>query len=265
MATLAKTIVTGARRQHVSEIDLRLENVSKRYRIQREADSIGPNDWINRARRLLAPKDTFWAVKNVSFSLQRGEVLGIIGHNGAGKSTLLKLLSGITAPTSGQITVRGRMSALLEVGSGFHPELTGRENIFLSGSILGMSRKEIHSKLHSIVDFAEVRTFIDVPVKRYSSGMYVRLGFSIAAHLEPDILLLDEVLAVGDSDFQEKCIDRILGLRKGGMTIVFISHDLSTIENICDRVLIMERGEIADEGDPRKMIGKFRHRVASFQ
>jgi ABC-type polysaccharide/polyol phosphate transport system ATPase subunit len=154
------------------------------------------------------------------------------------------------------------MSALLEVGSGFHPELTGRENIFLSGSILGMSRKEIHGKLNNIVDFAEVRTFIDVPVKRYSSGMYVRLGFSIAAHLEPDILLLDEVLAVGDVAFQEKCIDRILELRKGGITIVFISHDLRAIENICDRVLVMDRGEMVDEGTPHKMVARLRRSAA---
>jgi lipopolysaccharide transport system ATP-binding protein len=192
----------------------------------------------------------FWAARNVTFDVAAGEAVGIIGHNGAGKSTLLKLLSGITAPTAGEIRIHGRMAGLLEVGSGFHPELTGRENIFLSGTILGMARREIHRKLESIIDFAEVRPFIDLPVKRFSSGMYVRLGFSIAAHIEPEILLLDEVLAVGDSAFQEKCLQRVLGLKKSGVTIVFISHDLRAVERLCNRVLVMQRGQVVHDGPP---------------
>lgn len=195
-----------------------------------------------------AENSEFWAVKNITFDVPPGQSVGIIGHNGAGKSTLLKLLSSITAPTSGEIRIHGRMAGLLEVGSGFHPDLTGRENIFLSGTILGMRREEIHRKLESIIDFAEIRPFIDLPVKRYSSGMYVRLGFAIAAHLDLHILLLDEVLAVGDSDFQQKCIDRVLALKAAGVTIVFISHDLRAVERICERVLILDKGEVLFDG-----------------
>ena len=196
-------------------------------------------------------------MRDVSFEVERGEALGIIGANGAGKSTILKLLSSITAPTSGEIAIRGRLSAIIEVGSGFHPELTGRENVFLSGSILGMRRREISEKLESIVDFAEVRQFIDTPVKRYSSGMYVRLGFSIAAHLQPDILLLDEVLAVGDATFQAKCVKRISELKKNGTTIVFISHDLTSVELLCDRVMLLSRGRAAADGPPRDVISLY--------
>src|SRR6187397_2212659 len=174
--------------------------------------------------------DEFWAVRDVSFDVTRGETLGIIGHNGAGKSTLLKLLSRITAPTEGTITLEGRLAALIEVGSGFHPELTGRENIFLSGSVLGMRRREIAAKLDRIIEFSGVGTFIDTPVKWYSSGMYVRLGFAVAAHLEADILLVDEVLAVGDAEFQVKCLQRIQELRDRGVTSLFISHDLTAVE-----------------------------------
>ena len=186
-----------------------------------------------------------------------GEALGIIGHNGAGKSTILKLLSNMTTPTSGEIPIYGRLSALIEVGSGFHPELTGRENIHLSGSILGMRRREITDKLDRIVEFAGVRDFIDTPVKHYSSGMYVRLGFSIAAHLEPDILLLDEVLAVGDAAFQAKCLDRIHELHRQGRTIVFISHDLASVERLCGRALLLSHGRVIASGPSREVIATY--------
>ena len=201
--------------------------------------------------------DEFWAVRDVSFEVGRGETLGIIGHNGAGKSTILKLLSSVTAPSSGEITISGRLSALIEVGSGFHPELSGLENVYLSGSILGMRRREITDKLERIVEFAGVGEFIDTPVKHYSSGMYVRLGFSIAAHLEPDILLLDEVLSVGDATFQVKCLDRINELHRQGRTIVFISHDLASVERLCGRVLLFHRGQVVAAGPPRDVIATY--------
>ncbi len=218
-------------------IDLSVDHVSKRYRVRRTADANGgPRTVRQKLQALRGGSDEFWALRDISFDVARGETLGIIGHNGAGKSTILKVLSSVTAPTGGEITIRGRLSALIEVGSGFHPELTGRENIYLSGSILGMRRREIAAKLERIIDFAGVRDFIDTPVKHYSSGMYVRLGFSIAAHLEPDILLLDEVLAVGDAAFQVKCLDRVNELHRQGRTIVFISHDLGAVERMCGRV-----------------------------
>src|SRR5688500_4152466 len=193
--------------------DLKFDGVSKKYRIRKEAERReSPNKLLRKLQDWRQRSKEFWAIREVSFEVERGESLGIIGHNGAGKSTILKLLSNITTPTAGEITIHGHLSALIEVGSGFHPELSGRENVFLSGSILGMRRKEIATKLDSIVEFAELADFIDTPVKRYSSGMYVRLGFAIAAHLDPDILLLDEVLAVGDARFQAKCRDRIADL-----------------------------------------------------
>jgi ABC-type polysaccharide/polyol phosphate transport system ATPase subunit len=239
-----------------TQLDLQFEGVSKRYRIPPDQAGPGPAGWWRRFwRRGTAD---FWAVREVSFAVPRGEALGIIGHNGAGKSTILKLLSGITTPTAGAITIRGRLAALIEVGSGFHPELTGRENIYLNGSILGMRRREISAKLDSIVDFAGVRPFIDVPVKRYSSGMYVRLGFSIAAHLDPDILLLDEVLAVGDAGFQAKCLERIRQLERAGTTIIFISHDLQAVEQLCDRVLLLHQGQIIAAGAPAEVIARYR-------
>ena len=236
--------------------DLILDHVSKRYRVQHTAGdrgARGPRRRLGRRTR----SDEFWALRDVSFEVARGETLGIIGDNGAGKSTILKLLSSVTAPTSGRITIVGKLSALIEVGSGFHPELTGRENVYLSGSILGMRRREIASKLERIVDFAGVRDFIDTPVKHYSSGMYLRLGFSIAAHLEPDILLLDEVLAVGDAAFQVKCLERINELHAQGRTLVFISHDLIAVERLCRRVLLMNRGEVVASGTAPEVIGMY--------
>ncbi len=236
--------------------DLEFNRVSKRYLVREEEvqTAAGSNNLLSKLKRLRKSNKEFWAVRDVSFQVARGEALGIIGHNGAGKSTMLKLIAGITAPTSGEIKINGRLAALIEVGSGFHPELTGRENIYLSGTILGMSRREITRKLDSIIDFAGVREFIETPVKRYSSGMYVRLGFAIAAHLEPDVLLLDEVLAVGDAAFQVKCFERIKAMREEQKTIVFISHDLSAVERLCSRAILMHRGQIAAEGKPTDVI-----------
>lgn len=246
--------------------DLKLDGVSKRYRVRKEADEAAAarNPLIRKLQSLRRRSQEFWAVRDLNFEVERGEALGIIGHNGAGKSTILKLLSSITAPTRGEITINGRLSALIEVGSGFHPELTGRENVYLSGSILGMRRREIAKKLDSIVEFAGVRQFIDTPVKRYSSGMYVRLGFSIAAHLDPDILLLDEVLAVGDAAFQSKCLQRINELKESGKTIVFISHDLGAVERLCDRALLMQQGQVIADGLPRDVLAEYRRVSANF-
>jgi homopolymeric O-antigen transport system ATP-binding protein len=239
-------------------IDLKFERVSKRYRVQQELNGgAGRIALSDRLRGLTGKYVDFWALEDVSFQVARGETLGIIGPNGAGKSTILKLLSKITTPTSGEVTINGRLSALIEVGSGFHPELTGRENIYLSGSILGMRRREITDKLSSIIEFAGVRQFIDTPVKRYSSGMYVRLGFSIAAHLQPDILLLDEVLAVGDAAFQAKCYDRIRKMKSNGTTIVFISHDLTAVEFLCDRAMLLSGGKIVGDGLTAQVISAY--------
>lgn len=239
-------------------IDLKFERVSKRYRVQQELErGAGRVALSDRLRSLTRKYVDFWALKDVSFQVARGEALGIIGPNGAGKSTVLKLLSKITTPTSGEVTINGRLSALIEVGSGFHPELTGRENIYLSGSILGMRRREITDKLNSIIDFAGVRQFIDTPVKRYSSGMYVRLGFSIAAHLQHDILLLDEVLAVGDAAFQARCYDRIRKMKSDGTTIVFISHHLTAVESLCDRAMLLSGGKIVGDGLTGEVISAY--------
>lgn len=189
-------------------------------------------------------QEEFWALKDVSFDVMPGDRVGIIGRNGAGKSTLLKLLSRITEPTTGRITLRGRIASLLEVGTGFHPELTGRENIFLNGAILGMSRAEVRRKFDEIVDFAGVEKFLDTPVKRYSSGMYVRLAFAVAAHLEPEILIVDEVLAVGDAEFQKKCLGKMEEVGKEGRTVLFVSHNMGAIEQLCKRILILKHGEL---------------------
>lgn len=196
----------------------------------------------------------FWALRNLSFDLSRGEVLGVLGNNGAGKSTLLKLLSGITAPTEGSALIYGRLGSLLEIGTGFHPELTGRENIFLSGAILGMRKAEVAAKFDAIVDFSGVEAFLDTPVKRYSSGMYVRLAFAVAAYLEQDILVVDEVLAVGDADFQKKCLGRLSEASGGGRTVLFVSHNMSAIHRLCSRVLLLDRGKAVFDGPPTEGI-----------
>jgi lipopolysaccharide transport system ATP-binding protein len=192
--------------------------------------------------------EEFWALKDVSFEVQRGEVLGIIGRNGAGKSTLLKILSRITEPSEGKVTIDGRVASLLEVGTGFHPELTGRENIYLNGAILGMTHAEIRRKFDEIVAFAEVEKFLDTPVKRYSSGMYVRLAFAVAAHLEPEILVVDEVLAVGDAEFQKKCLGKMSNVASGGRTVLFVSHNLTAIESLCHSCIFLQHGRVSKKG-----------------
>jgi ABC-type polysaccharide/polyol phosphate transport system ATPase subunit len=201
--------------------------------------------------------EEFWALKDVSFEVKQGEVLGIIGRNGAGKSTLLKVLSRITEPTSGRVVLDGRVSSLLEVGTGFHPELTGRENIFLNGAILGMTRAEIKVKFDEIVAFAEVEKFLDTPVKRYSSGMYVRLAFAVAAHLEPEILIIDEVLAVGDAEFQKKCLGKMQDVANGGRTVLFVSHNMGAVQALCDNVVVLQRGNLVGTGPTAKMLNNY--------
>ena len=203
-------------------------------------------------------KEEFWALKDVSFDVQQGEVLGVVGRNGAGKSTLLKVLSRITEPTEGRVRIRGRMASLLEVGTGFHPELSGRENIFLNGSILGMSKAEIQRKFDEIVAFAEIEQFLDTPVKRYSSGMYVRLAFSVAAHLDPEILIVDEVLAVGDAQFQAKCLGKMKEVSRGeGRTVLFVSHNLSTIKALCSSGVLLRKGHLSFVGKTNELLEKY--------
>lgn len=205
-----------------------------------------------------ATDDGFWALRDVSFSIRDGEVVGIIGRNGAGKSTLLKILSRITRPTDGCIRTRGRIASLLEVGAGFHPELTGRENVFLNGSILGMSRREIEAKFDRIVDFAEVEKFLDTPVKRYSSGMYTRLAFSVAAFLEPEILIVDEVLAVGDAEFQQKCLAKMDSVARSGRTVLFVSHNLKAVRSLCPRGLLLRQGQLICDAPVDECLAEYR-------
>ncbi len=228
----------------MSDVVIRAESLGKRYRIAHS----------NSAINSFPKHEDFWALKNVSFEIERGEAVGVIGHNGAGKSTLLKILSRITEPTEGKARIRGRLASLLEVGTGFHPELTGRENIFLNGSILGMTRGEIRKKFDEIVAFAEIDQFLDTPVKRYSSGMYVKLAFSVAAHLEPDILLVDEVLAVGDVGFQRKCMDYMKKLATSGVTVLLVSHNLFAVKAMCRRVLLFSAGKRQFDGAPAEGI-----------
>jgi len=251
----------------VSDAAIRVEKLGKRYRIgQREQYGALRETLVEMVkaplRRLRAPRssgssNTLWALRDVSLEVAPGEVLGVIGHNGAGKSTLLKILSRITEPTEGRAEVRGRVGSLLEVGTGFHPELTGRENIYLNGAILGMKRSEIARRFDEMVAFAEVERFIDTPVKRYSSGMYLRLAFAVAAHLEPEILLVDEVLAVGDAAFQKKCLGRMSDVAREGRTVLFVSHNLPSIEKLCQRVVVIDGGRVLMQGDPVACIAAY--------
>jgi lipopolysaccharide transport system ATP-binding protein len=252
----------------MGQIAIRVEGLGKkfrigapeRYRTLRDTltDTLtAPVHWLRRARNGGAPAETFWALKDVSFEVKHGEVIGIIGRNGAGKSTLLKILSRITEPTEGHAEIHGRVVSLLEVGTGFHAELSGRENIFLNGAILGMKRAEIQRKFDEIVAFAEVEKFIDTPVKHYSSGMYMRLAFAVAAHLEPEILIVDEVLAVGDQRFQEKCLNKMGDVSKQGRTILFVSHSMSSIQRLCERVLVLEAGRVRMDARTAEAVSEY--------
>jgi lipopolysaccharide transport system ATP-binding protein len=216
---------------------------------------------ISRYSSPASDADHFWALQDISFEVKQGEVLGIIGKNGAGKSTLLKIMSSVTTPTKGQVKIRGRIASLLEVGTGFHPELTGRENVFLNGAILGMAKGEIKAKFEEMVAFAEVEKFIDTPVKRYSSGMYVRLAFAVAAHLEPEILLVDEVLAVGDAAFQKKCLGKMSDVAKQGRTVLFVSHNMGSVGRLCQAGILLDRGEIAYSGSILDAISRYTENV----
>jgi lipopolysaccharide transport system ATP-binding protein len=242
--------------------------LSKSYRIGELHSAYGTlRDSLSGAARRLARGERgrhyeeIWALRDVSFDVPEGQVLGIIGKNGAGKSTLLKILTRITTPTSGQVEIRGRVGSLLEVGTGFHPELTGRENVFLNGSVLGMKRQEIQRKYDEIVEFSGVERFIDTPVKRYSSGMSVRLAFAVAAHLEPEILLIDEVLAVGDAEFQRKCLGRMEDLSDSGRTIVFVSHQMQAVAQLCDRAILLEKGSVALDGPSSDVVAWYLQEV----
>ncbi len=215
-----------------------------------------------RGRQLVAGDEVeeFWALKDVDFEIQRGEVVGIIGRNGAGKSTLLKILSRITEPSAGRVEIKGRVASLLEVGTGFHPELTGRENIYLNGAILGMSRAEIKREFDEIVAFAEIEKFLDTPVKRYSSGMYVRLAFAVAAHLEPEILVVDEVLAVGDAEFQKKCLGKMQDVAGHGRTVLFVSHNMGAVLNLCNKAVLLKNGQISSQGEVTSIVATYNSR-----
>jgi lipopolysaccharide transport system ATP-binding protein len=268
----------------MSESAITIEDLSKRYLIGRRTSDQGRSryvalrDVIGPAAKTLTRKaidlvrgrqvlygnyvEEFWALKNVSFDVRRGEIVGIIGRNGAGKSTLLKILSRITEPTKGRVSLRGRVASLLEVGTGFHPELTGRENVFLNGAILGMTRREITRKFDEIVAFAEVERFLDTPVKRYSSGMYVRLAFAVAAHLEPEILIVDEVLAVGDTEFQRKCLGKMDEVsRQKGRTVLFVSHNLAAVSEMADRAILLDEGSVVVDGSVATAISSYLSRT----
>jgi lipopolysaccharide transport system ATP-binding protein len=263
----------------MAELAIRIQDIGKLYRVGRLRErhdtlrdafssttrkllqSATPSGWAR--RRGARKQETIWALRHVTFDVQRGDVLGIIGANGAGKSTLLKILSRITEPTTGYAEVHGRVGSLLEVGTGFHQELTGRENLYLNGAVLGMPRREIDHKLDQIVAFAEVEQFLDTPVKHYSSGMYLRLAFAVAAHLEPDILIVDEVLAVGDAQFQKKCLGRMDDVAAEGRTVLFVSHNMNAIRRLCRSCLLLERGELIDYGEPARLITRYLAGAAS--
>jgi lipopolysaccharide transport system ATP-binding protein len=259
----------------MSDTIIRVENLSKKYLLDHQQEGRSnyksikeslPNLISSFGKKILNPRrekafnpsqEEFWALKDVSFEIKQGDRVGIIGRNGAGKSTLLKILSRITEPTSGRIGITGRIASLLEVGTGFHPELTGRENIFLNGAILGMSQVEIKRKFDEIVDFAEVEKFLDTPVKRYSSGMYVRLAFAVAAHLEPEILIVDEVLAVGDAQFQKKCLGKMKDVSKEGRTVLFVSHNMAATRALCSRALFMKNGQVLQDSNIEDAINSY--------
>ena len=257
----------------MSDLAIRCDKISKRYRIGERESYQALRDILTNAMsapfRRFSSKgrrakkagenadNTFWALRDVSFEVKRGEVVGIIGRNGAGKSTLLKILSRITKPTSGEARISGRVGSLLEVGTGFHPELTGRENIYLNGAILGMKRTEIKARFDDIVAFAEVEKFVDTPVKRYSSGMYVRLAFAVAAHLEPEILLVDEVLAVGDASFQKKCLSKMQEVGEHGRAVFFVSHNMSAITRLCHRAILLDEGRVVADGLSHQVVGAY--------
>lgn len=245
---------------------IEVHNLSKKYRIgQKQLSHYSlREDMVNLAKKpfywltgRIKRKEDFWALKNVSFSVERGEVVGIIGRNGVGKTTLLKILSRITPPTEGNAVIRGRVSSLLEIGTAFHPELNGRENIYLNGAILGMRKKEIDLKFDEIVEFAEIEKFLDTPLKKYSSGMGVRLAFAIAAHLEPDVLLVDEVLAVGDYEFQKKCLKKMDKVSHEGRTVLFVSHNMDTMAKLCNRAILLDSGKIVAEGPTADVIERY--------
>jgi lipopolysaccharide transport system ATP-binding protein len=250
---------------------IEINNLSKRYLRSKPDSSLStlgealvstlknPLSVFRRPTAASAEDAYFWALKDINFQVQPGEVVGIIGRNGAGKSTLLKVLSRITEPTTGRLVLRGRMASLLEVGTGFHPELTGRENIYLNGAILGMKKHEIRAKFDEIVDFSEIEQFLDTPVKRYSSGMYVRLAFAVAAHLDPEILIVDEVLAVGDFAFQRKCLGRMSEVSRNGRTILFVSHNMAAVENLCTRGVVLQHGKLIYDGGSSEAIREYLH------
>src|SRR5271157_109740 len=254
-----------------------IENLGKRYTIgHRRAAGDGmrhaiegamraPLAWLRSRQQDKLQQVDFWALKDVSFQIKQGEVVGIIGRNGAGKSTLLKILSRITVPTEGRIRIDGRIASLLEVGTGFHQELTGRENIFLNGAILGMTRAEIIRKFDEIVEFSEIEEFLDTPVKRYSSGMYVRLAFAVAAHLEPEILIVDEVLAVGDAAFQKKCLGKMGSFAESGRTVLFVSHNMEAVRTLCQRVVWLKDGRLHKDGKADEIVGDYFNSTSSQQ
>jgi len=244
----------------MGSVAIKVENISKKYTIGKKTSGSLRETLTNTLSGLLNNKghsrtsEEFWALKDVSFEIEKGDAVGIIGKNGAGKSTLLKILSKITKPTKGRIVIDGRIASLLEIGTGFHPELTGRENIFMNGVMLGMNKSEIKKKFNEIVDFSGIEKFIDTPVKRYSSGMYVRLGFAVAAHLEPEILIVDEVLAVGDAEFQKKCLGKMKDVAGHGRTVLFVSHNMAAIENLCTKCILIQDGTNKFEGNTEAAI-----------
>jgi len=253
----------------MSEIAVRMEHVSKRFRKGELYDSLRDlipaltGRILGRSLDHDALKREFWALQDVSFEIRKGESFGIVGANGAGKSTVLKLISRIMKPTSGSVEIHGRLSALIEVSAGFHPDLTGRENIYLNGTILGMSRREIASRFDEIVEFSGLADFLDTPVKRYSSGMYARLGFSVAAHVNPDVLIVDEVLSVGDYVFQRKCVERMKEVIRSGATVLFVSHNLKTVTEFCQRCLLLDRGRMLMTGSPTEVIQSYMNSTRS--